>query len=138
MTATTTPCNACHVRGKTWNGDDPKCAFLEGPFSTTNWNCATVGEVRELAEREDDCRIHHRRPENQNYATIDLMDFNVLPYEDEKGFIQAQPVCLWVGWYKSRGATEALWLMFETAPPRPPTEAECLAIIEHYKPKVKT
>lgn len=123
----TTECQACKVRGKTWNGSDPQCGFSEGGFSgSNNWNCATAGEIRDLAETKDNNRIHHHCPENQHYATIDLMD-------NKEGFMGAKPVCLWVGWYKSRGRTEAMWLMFENDPPRPPTEAECLVILDHYK-----
>lgn len=133
----TTECEACKARGKTWKGSDPKCGFLEGAFSgLNNWNCATAGEIRDLTETEDNRRINHQCEENQHYATVSLLDIDVLPREDEKGFVNAQPVCLWVGWYKSRGRTEAMWLMFENCPPRPPTEVECRVILNHYSPKV--
>lgn len=129
------PCKACQARGKTWNGADPKCAFLSGPFDGGyGWNCATANDVRELCEREGDFRIHHCREENQQYATVSILDFNILPKND-KGYMQSQPVCLWVGWYKQRGRTEAMWLMFENYPPRKPTEAEVLAILQFYAPK---
>lgn len=132
----TTECEACKARGKTWNGSDPKCGFLTGAFvGTENWNCATAGEIRDLAETEDNYRINHQCEENQHYATISLLDMDVLPKNDDKGFMNSQPVCLWVGWYKSRGRTEGMYLMFENLPPRPPTEVECRAILNYYAPK---
>lgn len=131
----TTECEACKARGKTWQGQDPTCGFLAGPFSAANWNCATCNEIRDLAETQDNRHINHQCEENQHYATISLLDIDVLPKEDEKGRMNAQPVCLWVGWYKSRGRTEAMWLMFENTPPRPPTEVECRAILNYYAKK---
>ena len=129
-------CQACVTRGKPEHfGSDPKCAFETESFSGDNWQCVTANEIRGLTEREDDHRIHHIREENQNYATVSLLAFNLLVHEDEKGFIQAQPTCLWVGWYKQRGRTEGMWLMFENLPPRQPTLEECLVILEHYKAK---
>lgn len=126
-------CQACVTRGKPEHfGSEPRCAFEQGPFTGDNWQCATANLIRDLTERQDDCRFHHLREENQNYATISLMGFDLLAERDEKGFMNAQPTCLWVGWYKQRGATEGMYLMFENLPPRPPTEAECLKIYEFY------
>jgi hypothetical protein len=126
-------CKACQTGVKGWKGDDAKCGFLDGTFSTKNWNCETVNDIRDIAEREGNPNIHHLRPDDQNYATISTLEFSVLPQKDDNGGCRAQPVCLWVGWYKRRGRTEAMWLMFEVDPPRVPTEEECLIIIEHYK-----
>lgn len=132
-------CQACVTRGKPKHfGSDPHCAFETGPFNGDNWNCATTNMIRDLAEREDDFRIHHIREENQNYSTISLMGFQLLAPEDGQGFIQAQPTCLWVGWYKSRGRTEGMWLMFENLPPRQPTEEECLKIHEQFSKDKQT
>jgi hypothetical protein len=41
-------CPACEERGKTWEGDDPKCAFSSKDkcFDDTNWNCATMNGLR--------------------------------------------------------------------------------------------
>lgn len=126
-------CKACLVRGKTWPGSDPKCGFENGTFDgVENWNCATCVDVRSLCVTKGDSRIHHQCTENQHYTTVSLLDFDLLPYEDTEGNLQSQPVCLWVGWYKNRGRTEAMWLMFEYLPPRAPTEQECLDIIKHF------
>lgn len=132
-------CKACVSRGKPEHfGSDPKCAFESGPFSGDNWQCVTANLVRDLTERTGDCRIHHIREENQNYSTISLMGFDVLPNEDGQGVMNAQPTCLWVGWYKNRGRTEGMWLMFENTPPRQPTEEECLKIYEFYSKEGQT
>ena len=42
-------CKACKERGKTWDGDDPKCAFEHDVFSYDNWNCATMSLLRNHA-----------------------------------------------------------------------------------------
>jgi len=41
-------------------------------------------------------------------------------------------LCLWVSWYKSRGRTEAMWILDEDNEPRQPNFVELEAIIEHY------
>ncbi len=128
-------CQACKNRPKTWKGDDPKCGFTSGQFAEANWNCALVNEIRELATRTGDYRINRQCEENQQYASISLLDINTLPEKDGNGRMNSQPVCLWVGWYKNRGRTEAMWLMFETLPPRAPTEEECRAILNAYEKK---
>lgn len=126
-------CQACFTRDKPEHfGSELRCAFEKGPFDGDNWQCETANSIRDVAAREGDNRIHHIREENQNYATISLLGFDVLVERDEKGFMNAQPTCLWVGWYKQRGRTEGMYLMFENLPPRPPTEAECLKIYEFY------
>jgi hypothetical protein len=45
--------------------------------------------------------------------------------------------CLYVTWYKRRGRTGGMWLIGDedSGPPRPPTEAEVLAIVAHYSPE---
>lgn len=131
--AAPTVCKACMARVKDWEGDDPKCGFVNGgQFSGDNWQCVTVGKIRGVAVQENDFRIAYTKEGDQQYATISTLEVDVLPSEDDEGYIMAQPVCLWVGWYKSRGRTEGLWLMFENHPPRRPTEEECLKILKHY------
>lgn len=128
-------CEACVARGKPEHfGSDPKCSFRDGEFTGDNWQCVTTNRIRSLFEREaDDFRINHVCEENQHFGTISLMGFLTLPYEDKNEMINAQPTCLWVGWYKNRGRTEGMYLMFENLPPRPPTEAECLVILEQFR-----
>ena len=116
-----------------------KCAFTTGVFSADNSNCITVSKIRQIADRIERSAIPYvtttMSPSEQRYGTI-LLDhlnyFSVLDeYQETKE--EPQPVCLWVGWYKHRSRTEGMWLMFENVPPRPPTEEECLAIIDAYK-----
>lgn len=118
------PCAACASRVKNWNGDNPKCGFLGGGhFTTENWNCATVIQMRGLCvsgHKAVDLRHH----DEQWAASIDL---GAMDLPDDT----APPArTLWVSWYKSRGRTEAMWLLDEFAVPRRPTEAECLAILK--------
>lgn len=125
-------CAACSTATKDWNGSDRKCAFPDGsPFSSDNWMCATVQMVRELfwdqGPGQHSCHQHHIFicfGEDQWTATIDL-SARGMPFEIGR--------TLWVSWYKSRGKTDALWLLDEDAEPRRPTETEILAIMEGLK-----
>lgn len=126
-------CACCTLRVKNWKGEDPQCGFTSGMFDAKhNWMCALVQDIRKLCLREDHPQISHFSNEGQHYATISTMGLDILTEEDVEGYLNPQPVCLWVGWYKYRGRTEAMWLMFENLPPRAPTEEECLAILTHY------
>ncbi len=122
-------CLACQKRVKTWNGSDPKCAFESSIFSSDNWNCETVSLIRrmihKLIDTKNCVKVQYTSSE-QRFATVDISDINIVS-EDE-----VQPICLYIGWYKDRGCTECMWLMFETQQPRAPTEEECLKIIKHY------
>lgn len=115
-------CKACVERGKTWNGSEPKCAF-NGDFDN-NWNCATVNAVRDICYegRELKHGIDYQYCEDDNYATIKIDHLD----------IDDSPLALWVSWYKNRGSTQAMWLLFDKLPPRRPTEEECLAIVADY------
>lgn len=129
----TTVCQACQARVKDWSGTDPQCGFTGGEFhGVNNFRCATATTLRALAKKDDVDGVSHTQAGDQHYATLSTSEFDVLPAEDGEGRMNAQPVCLWIGWYKSRGRIEGMWLMFENTPPRPPTELECIAILEHY------
>ena len=116
-------CDACDKRGKTWEGDDPKCGFSSGVFDE-NWNCATVNAVRDICYEGQELRsgIDYQYCEDQKYATIKIDHLE----------IDDRPLALWVSWYKSRGRTDAMWLLFDNKPPRKPTEAECLSVVAAY------
>lgn len=77
-------CPRCQKRGKTWNGSDPVCAFINGQFSRNNWNCATMNEIRERADGKY-CDDHYMA---------------LLPWEDSGGLY------ILLGWYKRRGRTD--------------------------------
>lgn len=117
-------CERCNKRGKTWQGADPKCAFLKGPFGTDNWNCATASCIRTIAEVLTKHEFVHLQylDSDERFATIVV--------EHIKGLGGA--MTLYVNWYKNRGKTTGMWLMFDGGNPRPPTEAECNLIIQAY------
>ncbi len=80
-------CKRCEERGgKTWHGDDPKCGFPEGTFWRGNWNCATLNQLRYLAEDLD----------NRVYGMDESAALIPMP-EDDGGFIL-------LTWYKNRGS----------------------------------
>jgi len=84
------PCKLCKQRGKTWKGDEPKCAFENGVFSSDNWNCATMGALRNLAEGPS---VYNN---DQHCATLPVFDCGEF---------------LIISWYKSRGQTEGAWIV---------------------------
>jgi hypothetical protein len=90
-------CRSCKERGKTWNGDDPTCAFENGVFSVDNWNCATMNKLRQISRdintymRDDmSCGSIGYVPMSNDYASD---DFDTLG-----GYIV-------MTWYKDRGRT---------------------------------
>ncbi|MCY8754773.1 hypothetical protein [Bacillus haynesii] len=103
-------CRLCKERGKTWEGDDPVCAFENGVFSPKNWNCATMSKLRRLSEelghsdRDDDsCGSIGYVPLSDNYAPA--------TYEGCGGYIVMM-------WYKERGRVgHALFMTDEGAEP---------------------
>ncbi len=116
-------CDACTKRGKTWNGSEPNCAFKGGRFGE-NWNCATANLIRDICFEGQELphEIDYQYCEDQKYATIKVDHIE----------LDDSPLALWVSWYKSRGSTDAMWLLYEKAQPRKPTEAQCLKIISAY------
>lgn len=117
-------CAACKARGQTWNGSPPVCAFDDWGG---NWNCATIGAIRDIAYEGQSpmpSGVDYQYCDDQKYATIFLDRIEDLP--------SGRALSLWVSWYKSRGRTDALWLLDSDGPPRRPTEADCLAICHAY------
>lgn len=114
------PCEACQRRGKTWQGDDPKCAFRNGrPWSPGNWNCATDGLLRALYEVESPLIFHVRR-DDQNVMTVCTVDLAI----DAQALVMT--------WYKHRGRTEQAWLIASEGEPRRPTEEDAVRIAAHF------
>lgn len=121
-------CKACENREKTWQGSDPRCAFEAGKFASDNWSCATVSLIRNVCYegRELPPGVDYQYCEDQKYATVKV--------DHIEGLDGA--LALWVSWYKGRGATDAMWLLFEHESPRAPTEQECLLIAQAYSSNV--
>lgn len=121
-------CKMCKKRGKDWSGSDPRCYFDEPLYS--NWNCATVNAIRDIIpDWQDEPRkgVEKLYIDDGTLALIDVTDID-LGEQDSDEYIP----CLYVQWYKRRGATERLLLLGEHTN-REPTEAELLSIIDYYK-----
>lgn len=82
-------CRLCLERGKTWKGEDPKCAFPSGVFESDNWNCATMNKLREIS---------HPSAVYSNDQWC-----KVIPTLGGEFVI--------LGWYKERGRTEYATLL---------------------------
>lgn len=113
---------------KDWSGDDPECPFVGGDiFTSDNWNCGIITRIRRLCcDWEDELEgIDYQYCDDQKYAT-----FNIAYVECDGQFIG---YALWVCWYKSRGRTDAMWVLNSCEPPRPPTFKELTAIVDYYE-----
>jgi hypothetical protein len=129
-------CKACIERVKDWQGSNPHCAFeVTTEFSQLNWNCATVSKIRMICHHASMNRnkvfpgVNFQQCGDQNYVTFNLHEL----YEHTFRNVIETPFTLWVSWYKNRGRTEAMWLLFGDRPPRQPTEEECLEIVKAYE-----
>lgn len=111
------PCPRCVARGKTWQGDDPVCAFGDdGIFRTDNWNCATMNALRDLAERGDSC---WSRRDDMGAGSIGVVSvYDGSAEEDWQGFY------IVMTWYKGRGRTSRAYAMEDDHEPRPLTLAQ--------------
>jgi hypothetical protein len=129
-------CAACRAEGKTWEGDDPKCAFQHGqPFSPDNWNCATVARVRALLRFEHD--DHGPDGLKKDWSAEGYQSYATLRLDDWFEFGDVPIHALYITWYKNRGRTGGMWLIGDedSGPPRAPVEAEVVLILKHYSPE---
>jgi hypothetical protein len=85
---TTNDCKRCKERGKVWNGADPRCAFETGAFSSNNWNCATMNDLRDKV-------VNICRNDEQRAGLICGVD----------------SLHVFLSWYKERDATEMALMM---------------------------
>jgi hypothetical protein len=90
-------CKLCNERGKTWNGDDPVCAFENGVFSNDNWNCATMNKLRNISEELDKSMRHDMSCGSIGYVPMDN-DYTTDDFDTFGGYIV-------MTWYKERGRT---------------------------------
>jgi hypothetical protein len=92
-------CKLCKERGKTWRGDDPKCAFNRNKTlrkDLDNWNCALLGGIREIANSL----------ETDEFQNKGLRISYHWGSEEENGLmVSYEGVFLFMQWYKSRGRT---------------------------------
>lgn len=116
------PCKLCRERGKTWEGDDPRCAFeFDGRFNRDNWACETMYELRQIAY-------------DLGTVTRDDMEcasIGYIPYVDEEG--EEYNGYIVMTWYKDRGTTGNAIIMFDDEPIRELTEEKALKAIENYR-----
>lgn len=115
-------CKRCGEE-KTWKGDDITCPFQSSDNFGDNWNCGIIGKIRLLCEKAmegDDYRLQYQYCDDQKYVVIKT---------DE---IENMGLCLWVTWYKSRGRTEAMWILDEYNTPRLPTYNDLEQIANYY------
>jgi hypothetical protein len=68
--------------------------------------------------------VDYRYCEDQKYATVRVDDIDGLD----------GALTMWVTWYKNRGKTDGVWLLFSDIPPRAPTEDEVRRVVSHYRP----
>jgi hypothetical protein len=117
-------CAMCKARGKTWQGSDPTCGFESSEFSTDNWNCATIGAIRSICYEGNElpAGVDYQYCEDQKYATIKVDHIDGL----------GGALALWLTWYKCRGRTDEMWLLFDGLSPRRPTAEECELIAAAY------
>ena len=122
-------CERCNC--KHGNGEGIICPFQSSEKFGDNWNCGIINKIRglcKLAMEGKDHRLQYQYCDDQKYATIKTDDINPL-HDDGNGSLG---LCLWVTWYKSRGRTEAMWILGEHIPPREPNFKDIEAIIGHY------
>ena len=128
-------CQPCQKRGKTWAGSDPVCAFAnaERVFDESNWNCATMGELRGPSWPED-CphgRLFH-------YAEDETL--MVLPVPEDVGDEMDRPdewgggpLVIILGWYKRRGRVQTAYLASMEAFPVPLSERNAILMADHLR-----
>ncbi len=120
-------CKLCKERGKTWNGDNPKCAFVEGIFNRNNWNCATMNYLRDIIDE-----LSTGMRNDSDSASIGYIPFGDIENGDylfgnyNSGYIV-------LTWYKNQGKTGNAIVMRDDLPIQELGLDLALKVIEHYK-----
>ena len=114
-------CKRCGHK-KTWEGSDISCPFQFSEKFGDNWNCGIIGRIRGLKGNG----VHLEQAFDNTYLTINISDIDD---------INGDPIgmCLWVCWYKRRGATSVMWILSGDNPPQQPTFDQLEKILEFYK-----
>lgn len=88
-------CPACSADPHPKNSDPRKCAFGDGGlFTTDNWSCVTMLELRKLVEDFERVGSSLCQANDSSVGVIPIPDWN----RDEQGFVVLE-------WYKHRGRT---------------------------------
>jgi hypothetical protein len=125
-------CPRCAKRGKTWEGDDPKCGFnAVGKFMPGNWNCATLNDLRQL-----DTAMGASFPVwrflaevKRIYADDERMEVIPIPSVDFAD--DSNPTFLILCWYKSRGQLPFARVVFADYEEKDITLDQAEAILVH-------
>ena len=103
----------CLERGTPDNfGSEPKCAFETGAFSPDNWMCATMIELRRLAE---DSWRHGEDGGNFSFRESDSSLATLWFYDGEDDYSLAK--WLVMTFYKSRGRTSRAYVLCDDDEP---------------------
>ena len=109
-------CKYCKTIPKSWNGAERKCAFENGTFSKDNWNCASMGFLRQLAEEKGNIQYG----DDISCAMLRVPEVNC----SNDGF------CI-QSWYKNRGRTSnAIFVSDDIEQPLKFVQVE--EILKHY------
>jgi len=119
-------CKLCTERGKTWNGDDPRCAFESGVFSTDNWRCATMSRLRGIAEKRGSSERDDNSCASIGYVPLDNDYVPMDAPEMDAGYIV-------MTWYKDRGRKGQALIMWDDEESRPLTLREAEEAIRVYE-----
>ena len=112
-------CKLCLVPGyKNWNGDDPKCHFEKGGFSTDGWNCGTANALRNVIPQD---LIQYY--EDQTFLSINIANSE----------LRNQPLFLFMSWYKSRGSLDSIQLLYSNGSVKVANEKDCVTLIQFIR-----
>ena len=121
-------CEKCGAK-VTWNGSNIECPFQDSNTFSKDWNCGVVSRIRDLCEiamNGDVYGLQYQFCNDQKYVTIRTSEIEV-DGEYSLG------LCLWVTWYKSRGGTDAMWILDDYNTPRLPTYKDLEIIADYYE-----
>ena len=117
-------CDYCKKRGKTWSGSDPTCAFRGGKFNGDNWNCATMNNLRIIANelsRSIGAFVFRDDMLNGSISVIPIPDVDV----NYHGYII-------LNYYKNRGRTDRAIVVNEDEAPFVLDYETAKKVIEYY------
>ncbi len=110
-------CHRCDNDPQPRNFNSPRdCAFKNGEFTASNWNCGTMTLIRTLAyDGLSEQTVSFR----SNDSSLGVVSFGDGEYAV-------------LTWYKDRGRTSQAYVMFDDDEPRPMTLADANEIIKEY------